>query len=129
MHRLPAYLTALYACALWIGTHWPAPTSASASTCNDKALHLVAYAGLAPLCRLTWATLPSLAVQPKNPLFFLTTLLVLGGIDELTQIPIPGRKACVYDWSADGVGVVVGLVVFGILWKVIGNKQQAIGFK
>ena len=125
MHRLPAFLTAIYACALWSGTHWPRADLSFGVNNTDKALHVIAYAVLAVLCRLTWATLPALAVQPRTPLFFLTTLLVAGGIDELTQIPVPGRQACIYDWMADGVGIVLGLGLFGILWKFIGRTKAS----
>lgn len=83
---------------------------------SDKLNHLVAYFGLAILLNLT------LIYQRKSRLFFdkasLVTIIIClfyGVVDELHQILIPGRFADTYDWIADSLGTLIGVLVLNFL--------------
>lgn len=119
--RIPAILTAVYAAALLVGTHWPLADQSLGFKFSDKILHMGAYAGLAVLCRLTWLTWPSLASRQQKTSFFLVFLLTLGAIDELTQIPVTGRRGTIADWIADGIGITLGLLL--VHWLTSGKQR------
>ena len=83
---------------------------------SDKLNHLVAYFGLAILLNLT------LIYQRKSRLFFdkasLVTIIIClfyGVVDELHQILIPGRFADTYDWIADSLGTLIGVLVLNFM--------------
>jgi len=83
---------------------------------SDKLNHLVAYFGLAILLNLT------LIYQRKSRLLFdkasLVTIIIClfyGIVDELHQILIPGRFADTYDWIADSLGTLIGVLVLNFL--------------
>lgn len=68
---------------------------------GDKAVHAVLFAPLGFLARGatgTWLGAVILGV-------------VWGGIDELWQGLVPGRQPDVWDWLADGIGVIVGATI------------------
>jgi len=46
-------------------------------------------------------------------------LISYASLDEMTQLAVPGRTASVADWSADLVGIVVGLYIMRgyAVWK------------
>ena len=86
--RFVTLLLALYWIALAAGTHAPRLPTVS-TPYGDKFAHYVAYAGLAFL--LSWAWTTRRAFFPQGILFAFGVASVYGAIDELTQIPIPGR--------------------------------------
>jgi VanZ family protein len=53
----------------------------------------------------------------KRKLFILTIVVALfyGAFDELHQMFIPGRFADIYDWLADAVGSMSGVLIVFIL--------------
>lgn len=118
-HKLPAIVTAGYFIALVTGTHWPRANFNFGFEITDKMMHTAAYAGLAALCRLTWLTWPSLAKNNRTAIFFAIMLCSMGAIDELTQIPVPGRTGSIYDWIADVVGVAGGLAFYQVTLPLI----------
>lgn len=42
-----------------------------------------------------------------------------GAVDELGQIPIPGRHADIWDWVADMLGAVAGLAAYRLSLAVV----------
>jgi VanZ family protein len=40
-----------------------------------------------------------------------TILLIYAALDELAQVPIPGRTGDIQDWIADAFGVCIGLLL------------------
>ncbi len=107
--RLATLLLATYWLLLMIGTHVPSPAAGS-PIIWDKLVHWAAYAGLAVLL--------ALVVQSRyglNLRRYTVICLIAGGygaIDELAQLPIPGRSADFQDWVADLLGVASGLILF-----------------
>lgn len=109
----PAYFRLaliVYWAALFVATHVPLRGELRHFVGHhDKAIHLVAYCGLAALCGLSapqwgvWAVvLPSFAV-----------------VDEVLQVFVR-RHASVLDWTADVVGIVLGLTLaFGLRWALV----------
>ena len=108
--RLVTLMLAVYWIALATSTHVPELPSVSVRY-GDKMAHYTAYAGLAFL--LSWAWTTRRAYFPKGLLFAFGVATVYGAIDELTQIPVPGRCGEWYDWLADSVGAVTGI---GLFW-------------
>ncbi|HED08897.1 MAG TPA: hypothetical protein ENI57_12315 [Ignavibacteria bacterium] len=85
---------------------------------NDKIEHLFAYFILGFLFNL------ALLVQNKFKFLkekaFSSTIVLLGiyaVIDELHQLFIPGRECSFFDWSADIIGIVFGVLVVYLLLK------------
>ena len=85
---------------------------------NDKIEHLAAYFILGFLFNL------ALLVQNKFKYLkekaFSSTIILLGiyaVIDELHQLFIPGRECSFFDWSADILGIVFGVLIVSLLIK------------
>lgn len=83
---------------------------------SDKLNHLFAYFGLSILLNLT------LIYQRKSRFLFdkaslvaIIICLFYGVVDELHQILIPGRFADTYDWIADSLGTLIGVLVLNFL--------------
>lgn len=79
---------------------------------SDKVNHLMAYFVLSVLVYLT------LLFQRKSELLFnyapIVTLIIssfYGIADELHQMFIPGRSAEVFDWFADAIGAILGILL------------------
>ena len=71
----------------------------------DKLAHLLFFATLVILLRLSL----------KLPLWLLAgTAILVGAIDEIHQIWLPGRSAGFDDWATDVVGVVFAVVIIRI---------------
>ena len=47
----------------------------------------------------------------------------LGGIDEVGQIPVPGRSATLSDLLADAVGTVLGVLLAGAIAKILLTRR------
>jgi VanZ family protein len=106
----------VYWAALCIGTHLPGGLIGT-SLVSDKTLHFFAYAGLGILLA---ATLPLLGIRDSRlywTAFFVA--VAYGAIDELGQMPIPGRTADVVDWLADAAGAVAGVTCYRLLVAVM----------
>jgi VanZ family protein len=106
----------VYWVALCIGTHLPGGFVGTPAV-SDKTLHFLAYAGLSFLIAML---LPLLGIRDSR--VYLTALLVAVGygvVDELGQIPIPGRNADAVDWFADVAGAVVGVVCYRLMVGVL----------
>jgi VanZ family protein len=109
--RCAVLLLGLYWLALCTGTHIP-QNALPAGTGNDKLLHFAAYFGLALLLCATSATQRVINWRVLAVLYLL--LLGYGVLDELLQIPVPGRYAELNDWIADALGAAVGISCFAL---------------
>ena len=108
--RLVTLLLVLYWIAILTATHLPEVPSVALAR-QDKMAHYVAYAGLAFLLSWAW-TSRGRDFLPRGMLFALAVATLYGAVDELTQIPVPGRFGDWYDWLADMIGALTGTVVF-----------------
>ncbi|MEF8822838.1 MAG: VanZ family protein [Desulfohalobiaceae bacterium] len=78
----------------------------------DKINHVAAFVLLVPLLGLAYRiSLPRIALL----------LLGYGLLIEMAQYALPYRMFSLFDLAADGVGVLVGGLVFGIGYKVFGG--------
>jgi len=122
--RTVAAALVVYWGALCIGTHLPGG-SVGTPLVSDKMLHFLAYTGLGFLIAML---LPLLGIRDSRA--YLTALLIAvgyGAIDELGQIPIPGRNADVVDWLADVAGAVAGVMCYRLM--VGAMACQPFGFR
>ena len=119
-------MLAVYWLAIFVGSHVPKQWSPDLAK-TDKLVHVTAYAGLSFL--LAWF------VSLRRPLRIQTFALLLavvagyGALDELAQLLVPGRYGDMWDWAADLIGGVVGLIGFRLLQAAlkcfpIGNPEQ-----
>lgn len=108
----------VYWLAIFIGTHMPQGVQ-ELGWVNDKLLHSGAYTGLAFLLA---ATLTTLRVRHGALLLPLIISAVYGCLDELSQIPVPGRHAEVADWVADVAGAGVGVLAFSIFSLALAKR-------
>ncbi len=107
----------VYWVALIIATSLPSKEMPNIKI-NDKIEHLLAYLVLSFLFNLT------LLVQNKFQLLknkaYISTIIFLGVyamVDELHQAFIPGRDCSILDWSADIIGVFLGVSLTYFLVK------------
>jgi len=114
-------ILAVYATAMFVGTHWPRYTAPIETALPiDKVMHVVAYAGLAGfvmLARLHAGGTRSRAFTPSNIDRSALLCLIWAGVDELTQA-IPGlhRYVTWQDYAANAAGVATAWAVarFGL---------------
>ncbi len=112
---LAAGLLAAYWLLLVTGTHLPSHSMGPARY-NDKLAHLTGYAGLAFL--LSWAWTTRRPLRPVGAWLVWGICVLHGALDELTQIPVPGRSGEFGDWFADSGGAAIGLACFCTIWLV-----------
>ena len=106
--RVVTLVLAAYWLLLFIGTHIPRGQMPAIHH-SDKTLHFLAYAGLAFL--LAWA----FPKEAKRPLAHVIGAWIVatfyGAADEITQLAV-GRSADFWDWVADTLGAMAGLVFY-----------------
>ncbi len=113
---------AVYWTALCVGTHIPATAAGLPVQVSDKLIHSVAYAGLAFLLALV---LPRLGLR-RWRLYVMALLIAAcyGALDELGQIPIPGRCADISDWYADVAGAVAGVALHWLAIRLVLDRVR-----
>jgi VanZ family protein len=112
--RLWQIALAGYWLALFIGTHVPVEQLALNRISVDKLLHIAAFTGLALLLATTWR-LSAGQFNIRHGIAVWILAMLYGAIDESTQ-PLVNRSASLLDWFADGIGALLGLVIFW-LWS------------
>lgn len=94
--------------AMFVGTHIPNPDLGELPEHSDKAMHLLAYGGLAFLLGLWRAAFRRMTLQDYGMIFGLCAVYAV--CDELLQaIPVLNRQCDVFDGMADGIGAALGL--------------------
>jgi VanZ family protein len=88
---------------------------------NDKISHFIAYA------ILTLNAAMIVYPNKRKTFFWAIITLAYGGILEVIQHYVPGRFMSLYDLFADGLGVVIGVILAFILGKSI--KKMLIAAK
>ena len=101
---------------LFVATHWPMPGVVLPHN-SDKAVHLVAYTVLAYLVGLQFRQ--GYWRIRRWRLATAAVVCLWAVVDELTQIPIPGRSADVMDCLADWAGCAVGVIAVAIFVRVL----------
>ena len=111
---------------MFVGTHLPAVGPETVSH-MDKVLHFSAYL-LVTTCLLASWELATGILQPAHYFAVWLAVILYGLFDELTQIPF-GRQCDGYDWLADVIGVVAGLICFQIarplMYRLLGAAPAA----
>lgn len=74
----------------------------------DKAAHMVEFTGLGLFLMIAFRGSLADALRPHALLFALGAGFLIGVLDELYQLTVPGRSVEFLDWVADVVGVTVG---------------------
>jgi len=97
---------------LLVGTHLPPGSVLLPPEKHgfDKVLHFTAYAILAGLLATTWQ-LSSGILTARHLRWVWCAVVIFAALDEITQIPVH-RDCSIWDWSADALGAVVGLLAF-----------------
>jgi VanZ family protein len=124
------WATALYALALFTGTHLPPRVAEEwqdglAVAPSDKLLHFSAYLGLAMLLAMALGTFRRLGLREYVAVGIVTA--VLGALDEWTQL-LPGvnRNAEIMDWVADATGAACGLAIMALVIARL-ERKPAVG--
>jgi len=101
----------IYWFALLIGTSLPSDVSVEIFELSDKLKHFLAYLILAFLLGLNLHFQGKWEFASKNYIFITLLITVLyGAADEIHQIWIPNRSAEFYDWFADLLGSLLGII-------------------
>ena len=125
--QILAVVLTVYWATLCLGTHVPGRVIVTPPV-SDKVLHFVAYAGLGFLLALLAFCLGLRGWRVYAALLLIA--VCYGAIDELGQIPVPGRNADMADWGADMLGVVAGLTLHWLaaraaaVWAMARLAQQ-----
>lgn len=109
LRRAAIGLLGLYWLALFVGTHIPVSMQGIGHG-RDKALHFLAFAGL--------AFLMSLGIGGRRPTWRVFVLVLLAAsmyavFDEFSQLLV-GRRCEFWDWVADCIGTGTGLFVYWV---------------
>lgn len=115
--------TLVYWLLLFVATHlpWSLASVATPIWMWDKASHFIAFAGLAILLASAAAMRRRLTLA--NYVFLFVVGAGYAAVDELVQIPVPGRTGDLFDWFADCVGMAVGLLVHRLTIVVLESVQ------
>ena len=79
-------------------------------------MHLAAYAGLA---FLLVAAVGGFRPGFRALLSCVVIIVAYGAVDELSQLPIPGRHGDLWDWLADLCGASLGLIAYFLVRGVL----------
>lgn len=101
----------IYWLIILIGTSLPADSFADSIELSDKVKHFVAYMGLAVILGLNLHFQERWKLA-KNFYIILTFFICItyGVVDELHQTLIPNRFAEFFDWVADSLGALAGIL-------------------
>ncbi|MDR3610846.1 MAG: VanZ family protein [Ignavibacteriaceae bacterium] len=91
---------------------------------NDKIEHLMAFGGLGFLLNLSLRIQNKFTLIKKHPA--ISTILIVSAyaaFDELHQLFIPERTCDILDWTADTIGVIIGVILMTILIFVFERKR------
>lgn len=103
----------LYWASMFIAAHLPHAVRVLPIESGDKVVHFATYALLAALCFLDQSLRgPTTRGTAIRIGLLLTAYAVL---DELLQIPVPGRYCDSWDFLADLFGIAIGLIGFALL--------------
>ena len=92
---------------------------------NDKIEHLMAYGGLGFLLNLSLRIQNKFTLVKKYPAWFAILIVsAYGALDELHQLFIPGRSCDILDWTADTIGVIIGVAIMTLLIIAVEKKQS-----
>jgi VanZ family protein len=119
--QIAAAILLIYWGAIFVGTHVPGSMLGEPKIW-DKALHFLAYAGLAFLlaCVYGYRVLPT----RRTYLLLLVLVGLYGVADELLQLVVPNRSADIYDWFADMLGAIAGLTAYAVVSGVVGRIRS-----
>ncbi len=108
----------VYWIILFISTSLPLESVPSVGL-SDKFMHTVAYSGLGVLLYLTLSFQRKYQKLYEYPIRF---TLIIGTsyaiVDELHQLLVPGRKCDIVDMVADGIGLLIGLLLIIVVRKI-----------
>jgi VanZ family protein len=122
LHPLACAIAALaiYWLALFAGTHvFKFPRSTMMA---DKFAHFFGYLGLAFL--LSIVLLRRSRWSRRRAFCIWGGVILYGLIDEMLQIPAPQRTADVWDWVADSLGAMCGIVLFRMVQRSIAHRRS-----
>jgi VanZ family protein len=117
-------LAAVYLAVLFAATHIPGlPTSGF--SLSDKIEHFFGYGILTFVVLVGWElTIGVLQAKHYFAVWLAGTLYAIA--DEVTQIPV-GRTCDVNDWAADMLGILAGMIAFGLfrrtLYRVLTGRE------
>lgn len=112
-----------FAITLLTATHLPPNSMLLPAEAHnlDKVFHFTAYAILAGLLATTWQ-FSSGILSARHLRWVWCAVAVFGALDELTQISV-GRDCSIWDWSADALGAICGLLAFVWLRRRIAARN------
>lgn len=114
----------IYWLIIFIATSIPTDAIPQLFKLQDKLEHFVAYFILAVLISLTIHFQEKFIHLKKWFIIYsILVLIVYAALDELHQMIIPGRIADFYDWSADVIGGIIGILLINKIIKV--NSSQS----
>jgi len=114
----------VYWLALFVGTHTPSGVISQPKVW-DKLLHFAGYGGLIFL--LAWPVAARSGPSLGTYAYLLVIAACYAAVDELGQIPIPGRSAEIGDWVADMVGAVAGLAAYRLSLPIVALIRSRTG--
>lgn len=103
---------------LFIATSIPTLPMPRMFDAQDKFEHFAAYFIFGVLLALSLAIQNHIfAIKRNFALSSFLIVLIYAGIDELHQLLIPGRYCDFFDWTADAIGGLLGILIIKYLLK------------
>lgn len=92
---------------------------------SDKVEHFLAFFGLGLLLNLALYFEEKYPLLNKYPaLFTFIAGAIYAAFDELHQMFIPGRVCDIIDWTADIIGLLIGIVIINILIRLFLPQEK-----
>lgn len=114
-------LPAGWAVVILVLTSWPNPSLPISGRGLDKVVHLGMY--------LVLGVLVGRAVPARSGRFGLiaaaSVLALFAALDEWHQILVPGRTASIWDWVADVLGILLGLLISNLLFSLAPTRRES----
>ncbi|HEX5471275.1 MAG TPA: VanZ family protein [Lacipirellulaceae bacterium] len=111
-----------YFAVLFVGTHLPPNSHLLPRSIEhfDKVCHFTGYTILAGLIATT-CQMAAGKLALRHLCWIWLGVAIVAAIDEVTQIPV-GRDCDIWDWIADILGAVTGLLLFVLLRKILSAR-------
>ena len=85
----------------------------------DKLVHILLFTGLVFLALRSFVTQYRTNSQRLLYVVIVITAIATGGVTELMQQYILGRQGSLYDFGADALGCLIGMVLFNLMKEKI----------
>lgn len=120
-YKLPAIL---YSILIFVLSSFPLKDFPAVPVAEfDKLIHFIEYAIFGIFLMLAFTNMRSVKVVRSAIVISLIVGICYAGTDEIHQWFVPGRNSSIFDFIADAVGVVIGVILYNRIKSTRSSKQ------